>query len=98
MEVNTFIQSLKEAHPPTDVSQYLKAMWYVKKGNWNRAHEIVQDLPDKTAAWIHAYLHRIEGDLWNADYWYRRANRERPGSTLDEEWDHITTALVENIL
>ena len=55
------------------------------KGDWNGAHNLVNDLSDKESAWVHAYLHRVEGDLSNADYWYRRANRSRPAISLGEE-------------
>jgi hypothetical protein len=55
---------------------------------------LIQDVDDKTAAWIHAYLHRKEGDLFNADYWYRNAGKQRPSISLDKEWEQIVTALL----
>ena len=67
-------------------SPYLKALYWDKKGNWTKAHEIIQDLETKEAAWIHAYLHRKEGDEWNAGYWYRRAHQEFFKGSLDQEW------------
>lgn len=67
-----------------------------KRGQWDAAHELVQDLPDKTAAWIHAYLHRKEGDQWNAEYWYRKANQPVFNGSLEEEWHHIHQNLTEN--
>ncbi len=73
---------------------YLQALWHEAKGNWDQAHATVQDLPDQTAAWIHAYLHRQEGDTWNADYWYRRAGKHRPALTLQEEWEQIARELL----
>ncbi len=67
-------------------SPMLRALWYDGNGDWERAHEQVDSLGGKSAARIHAYLHRKEGDLWNADYWYGRAGVKRPDMTLDEEW------------
>lgn len=75
--------------PPAGASVYLQALWHDAQGNWERAHELIQDLPDANAAWIHAYLHRQEGDLWNADYWYRRAGKKRPANTLQQEWEQL---------
>jgi hypothetical protein len=86
---------------PGNLSGYLESLWYDAKGDWNKAHSIIQnieDLPggrqDKKAAWIHAYLHRKEGDIGNADYWYRRADKERPNVKLDEEWESIVKAFL----
>lgn len=70
-------------------STYLKALYWDKEGNWEKAHELVQDLPTLEAAWIHAYLHRKEGDEWNAGYWYRRAGKPIYKGTLDEEWREL---------
>ncbi|WP_242922731.1 hypothetical protein [Pontibacter liquoris] len=95
MNLSTFTQSLTSDAPPSGLSVYLQAMWHEGSGDWQKAHELIQDLPDKTAAWLHAYLHRKEGDTWNADYWYHRAGRQRPQLTLDEEWQSITTTLFE---
>lgn len=67
----------------------LLALWYDAKGDWGKAHAQVDQLEGKDAAHIHAYLHRKEGDQWNADYWYRRAGVTRPALTLDEEWGHL---------
>lgn len=70
-------------------SPYKKALYFEKKGNWDKAHELVQDLPDQKASWIHAYLHRVEGDEFNAGYWYRKAGKPIPSSTLREEWEYL---------
>ena len=94
MNLTTFKQSLSADTPPTDASVYLQALWYDGKGNWDRSHELIQDLPDADAAWLHAYLHRKEGDNWNADYWYRKAGHKRPSVSLDEEWEQIAAALL----
>ena len=68
---------------------YQKAMELIKNDEWEKAHDIVQDMNTTMAAHIHAYLHRIEGDNWNADYWYRRAGRSRPILSLEIEWEQI---------
>lgn len=64
------------------------ALWHAKAGNWDRAHDLCQEIPDPDGAWIHAYLHREEGDLGNAQYWYHRARRNAPraGLSLADEW------------
>jgi hypothetical protein len=92
--LHDFKQSLQALNSPAGVSVYLKALWHDANGEWEKAHELIQDLPDKTASWIHAYLHRKEGDSWNADYWYNRAGRKRPSISLDEEWNQIVTELL----
>ncbi|MCC9168107.1 hypothetical protein [Pontibacter harenae] len=89
MNFVTFEESLQKETPPIDASVYLWALWFDAKGNWNSAHELIQDLPDQDASWIHAYLHRKEGDTWNADYWYRKAGKKSPSVSLDEEWEEL---------
>ena len=88
-----FNNSLNSDNPPAGVSVYLKALWHDAKGNWDIAHKLIQDLPDKDASWIHAYLHRKEGDIFNADYWYSKAGKKRPSLSLEEEWEQLVTAL-----
>ena len=94
MNLTDLKKSLETGTPPKGASVYLNALWYDAKGDWQKAHELIQDLSDKTASWIHAYLHRKEGDTWNADYWYNKAGKTRPRTTLEEEWEHIATALL----
>lgn len=77
--------------PPEKWSAPMKALWWDAKGNWARAHSMVDELETSEAMAVHAYLHRKEGVEWNADYWYRRAGRRFSRATLEEEW----TALVE---
>ena len=89
-----FKQSLRGSSPPAEVSPYLQSMWYDAKGDWNKAHSIIQNIEDKKAAWVHAYLHRKEGDIGNADYWYRRAGKSRPGDSLENEWQNIVKAFL----
>ncbi|MFT2010038.1 hypothetical protein ACMA1I_15295 [Pontibacter sp. 13R65] len=94
MEVSAFKESLSAAQPPAEATVYLQALWFDARGNWEKAHVLIQDLPDKNAAWIHAYLHRKEGDTWNADYWYRRAGKTRPAVSLEQEWEGLVEALL----
>jgi hypothetical protein len=90
----TFARSLADVAPPVDLSPPLAALWWAAKGDWDRAHGIVQDDAGRDAAWVHAYLHRVEGDLDNAGYWYRRARREMADGPLAKEWDAIVVALL----
>ena len=95
MDLVYFKQSLATAKAPAGFDIYLEALWEDGRGNWDRAHTLIQDLTDRKAAWIHAYLHRKEGDIWNADYWYSKAGKKRPEMTLEEEWEHLVAALLE---
>ena len=89
-----FKESLAANQPPQPLSVYLKALWYVAKGEWDKAHQLIKDIDDKNASWIHAYLHRKEGDKSNAGYWYRRADKEMYAGSLENEWDEIAAALM----
>ena len=89
-----FDESLATNQPPAGASVYLQALWHDAKGDWDNAHQLIQDLHDKNAAWIHAYLHRKEGDVWNADYWYRNAGKKRPAVSLHEEWEQLVSAFL----
>lgn len=89
MEFLQFKKSLDFPAPPPHISDALLCLWYDGKGDWNSAHNIAQDMHGKDGEWLHAYLHRKEGDLWNADYWYRRAGKKRPDISLQEEWEHL---------
>lgn len=94
MNFEEFENSLTDNQPPATLSPYLTALWHERQGDWNKAHEIVQDINTETAARIHAYLHRREGDESNAGYWYRTARRPFPtGQTLDEEWKALVKEL-----
>ena len=77
-------------------SPALVALWHDAKGDWSRAHEVAQDVDDATGAWVHAYLHRKEGDEGNAGYWYRRAGKPVEHGPLDAEWARIVTALLSD--
>jgi len=91
-----FKASLSGAAPAPDIDPPLAALWWAAKGNWNEAHKIAQDQHTADAAWVHAYLHRVEGDLGNAGYWYRRANKPVATGPLETEWERIVTALLED--
>jgi hypothetical protein len=94
MQYRAFIDSLDQDACPNHLSSPLKALWYDKKGQWDRAHEIVQQRDDRTAARIHAYLHRKEGDDWNARYWHRRAGSIFPETMkLEDEWNLLVREL-----
>ena len=94
MTFEQFRESLFNATPPLTVSDHLKALWHDANGDWQQSHNIIQDIEDKNAAWIHAYLHRKEGDIWNADYWYNKAGKKRPSVSLEQEWESIVVALI----
>src|ERR1700749_4419217 len=89
-----FKTSLNDSAPDAGWSVQLKSLWYDGKGDWQLAHQQVDHLGDRESAWVHAYLHRKEGDLANADYWYRRAGQWRPAVSVQDEW----TELVEHFL
>jgi hypothetical protein len=82
---------------PVRLPALLKALWWDRQGRWDEAHRIAQDLDSAEAAWVHAYLHRKEGDLGNAAYWYRRAGHPPASDDLWTEWDRIAAALLENV-
>jgi hypothetical protein len=85
--------TLANAKPADGLAPPLAALWWAAKGDWDAAHKIVMNEDTKDAAWVHAYLHRVEGDLSNAGYWYRRAGKPEAKDTLDTEWQRIVDAL-----
>ena len=90
-----FKASLSNASPAPQLGPPLAALWWAAKGNWDAAHKIVQDEDTADAAWVHAYLHRVEGDLGNAGYWYRRAGQPVAKDSLETEWERIVSALTD---
>ncbi|MFK7922134.1 MAG: hypothetical protein AB8H47_09265 [Bacteroidia bacterium] len=94
MNLESFRQSLAVEDPPIDLSPALKALWYDGNDDWDRAHDIAQDDSCEDGDWIHAYLHRKEGDNWNAKYWYRRAGKTMPDLSLADEWEAIVSVLL----
>jgi hypothetical protein len=89
-----FTTSLSGAAPAPGLAAPLAALWWAAKGGWDAAHKLVQDEPTADAAWVHAYLHRVEGDSANAGYWYRRAGKPVAIDTLEAEWERISAALL----
>jgi hypothetical protein len=94
MEPEKFRKSLSGEKPPADFSPALSGLWWDAKGDWTRAHESAQEDDGPEGAWVHAYLHRKEGDSSNAAYWYRQAGKTPSRKPLQEEWDEITAALL----
>ncbi len=94
MDVADFRASLAGDTPDAGLPPPLVALWWMGKGDWNKAHEVAQSQDDSPSAWVHAHLHRQEGDLNNAGWWYRRVGRSAPEQSLDEEWG----ALASNML
>jgi hypothetical protein len=100
MSFAEFAESVKrDPGPPSGVSAALKGLWHDARGDWGRAHTIVQEDTSAEGAWVHAYLHRKEGDASNAGYWYARAQRTRPASdvTLAQEWEQIARELLGDV-
>jgi len=89
-----FKASLAGPAPAPQLDAPLAALWWAAKGDWDRAHRIVQDEEGAEAAWVHAYLHRVEGDLGNAGYWYRRAGRPVADDAIEAEWERIASTLL----
>jgi hypothetical protein len=94
VNVADFIASLDGAAPAPDLIAPLAGLWWAAKGDWDQAHRIVQDESSRDAAWVHAYLHRVEGDLGNAGYWYRQAGQVAAKDSLDAEWQRIAATLL----
>jgi len=91
-----FVESSRVAGPPpAQLSPALKALWCDHQGRWDEAHRWVQESSAEADAWVHAYLHRKEGDLPNASYWYRMAGRTTPSAKLDEEWEQLARTLLK---
>ncbi len=90
-----FKASLSGEAPAAGLAAPLTGLWWAAKDNWEQAHRIVQDDAGRDAAWVHAYLHRVEGDLGNAGYWYRQAGKPVATDSLESEWQRIVSALIE---
>jgi hypothetical protein len=86
--------SLSADAPPVGLAGPVEALWHAAKGRWDAAHEIVQADDGDDAAWVHAYLHRVEGDIGNAGYWYRRAGKPVADGPLDDEWQAIASTML----
>jgi hypothetical protein len=90
-----FRASLSGASPAPGLTAPLAGLWWVAKHQWDNAHRIVQEDSSADAAWVHAYLHRVEGDLGNAGYWYRQAGQSAATDSLETEWERIASALLK---
>ena len=95
MTIDEFRQTIARGSAPQDLSPVLLALWHDGHGDWDAAHHVAQDVPDPDGAWVHAYLHRKEGDAGNAAYWYRRAGRPVATIPLEREWEEIVGAFLE---
>jgi hypothetical protein len=87
-DIDDFISHIEnEDDPSSQWSGLIQALWWAKKGNWEKSHNIAQEIESEGGSWVHAYLHRVEGDLGNAAYWYRRAHKPvKQRESLDDEW------------
>jgi hypothetical protein len=94
MDIATFKESAEAETAPDGLSLPLLALWHLAKGDWEEAHRQAQEDKNIDGAWVHAHLHRVEGDLQNASHWYQRAGKEASSAPLDQEWDEISAALL----
>lgn len=95
MTLEDFLASVKGNTPPAGCPPLLLSLWHDRRGDWDQAHQVAQDIDNSDAAWVHAYLHRKEGDNGNAAYWYRRAGKPVASGSLDDEWAEIVKALIK---
>jgi hypothetical protein len=94
MTIEQFRASISESEPPRDLPVTAQALWWDAKGEWARAHDLVDELETPQAMAVHAYLHRKEGQTGNADYWYSRAGRQFHRPELDDEWEALMQGLL----
>lgn len=95
MTYGNFRTSLNDEEAPSGLDPALHALWEDSRGNWDAAHQLIQDESTAEAAWVHAYLHRKEGDLANAGYWYCRSGKPVCADPFDEEWERIVRELTD---
>ena len=89
MQRSSFESSLDKPAPPENITKELAALWWLKNHNWQKAHDLIDGEPGTDTAWVHALLHRMEGDEANAEYWYGRSGRKRGSSTIGQEIEDI---------
>ncbi len=94
MTFEEFQLSIKEDHAPSGIDLLLLALWYDAKGDWEKSHAIVQDMDTKYASMIHAYLHRKEGDIGNAYYWYQQAGMKQTNYSIEDEWNSLVSIFI----
>ena len=97
MTFDDYLESIENDRPSAELSETLRSLWWDKKGDWDVAHAIAQEIPSVQGSAVHAYLHREEGVLWNADYWYSRAGRERPNIPLEKEWKLLVEEMLRSL-
>ncbi|MBI1776295.1 MAG: hypothetical protein HYR63_13195 [Proteobacteria bacterium] len=97
MDLAAFKKSTARGMPPSGLGSAIEALWWDAKGDWDKAHVCAQAQDDEIGAWVHAYLHRKEGDPQNAGHWYRRAKKKPATTTLDEEWCAIAESLLHRV-
>ena len=97
MDLSEFRASVAATEPPANLTGPLLALWHDAKGAWDTAHQILQEESGPVGSWVHAYLHRVEGDENNADHWYKRADRPHCHTALAEEWEAIAAELLKDI-
>ena len=95
MTLDEFRNSLSQQSPPAGLTFALAGLWWDAKGDWTRAHESAQQDEGRDGSWVHAYLHRKQGDQGNAAYWYSRAGKDVCHESLDAEWLKIATSLLQ---
>ena len=91
-----FISLTEQKTKPVNISDHLLSLWYDKIGDWDTAHSIIQKIPDQIASQIHAYLHRNEGDIWNAKYWYNIAGIRLKEIPFEKEWDNLVKLIIKS--
>jgi len=96
MTVDEFRSTAAAGIRPEGMTPALQALWEDARGNWSSAHDLAQNIDGKTGAWVHAYLHRKEGDASNAGYWYRRAGQPPAEDSLEKEWERLVKVLLED--
>jgi hypothetical protein len=94
MTLAEFKRSLTKTKPPAGLAPALVGLWWAGKDDWEKAHKVVMDESGKDCAWVHAYLHRVEGDLGNARYWYKQAGKSAGSGPLPAEWAAIAGELL----
>jgi len=97
MNIEEFLQIKDSGTIPDDLPALLQALLLDASGDWDSAHRIAQADPGDFGSWVHAYLHRKEGDLGNASYWYRSAGRKMPQMSLEEEWEYLAMELLATL-
>ena len=95
MKLQEYLDSLTDGKMPKGLSAPLRGLWYDGRGDWQRAHQEVQEESDNDSSWVHAYLHRKEGDIANASYWYRQAGKAVFSGDLQEEWGLLVESLLK---